>query len=80
MVTLCNSHKGICIEYDLSEGIKGCRVIEIIINSSRYSNERVTIDYTLMDKIDLKNIEAKGKKDLLKFFISGLYKTRCLEI
>lgn len=68
-----NSHKGICIEYDLSEELKNVESLKSLLIPVRYSNERVTIDYTLMDKIDLKNIDAKGKNDLLKFFISGLY-------
>lgn len=68
-----NSHKGICIEYDLSEDVKDVESLKSLLIPVKYSNERVTIDYTLMDKIDLKNIEDKGKNDLLKFFISGLY-------
>lgn len=68
-----NSHKGICIEYDLSEDVKDVETLKSLLIPVKYSNERVTIDYTLMDKIDLKNIEHKGKNDLLKFFISGLY-------
>jgi len=68
-----NSHKGICIEYDLSEELKNVESLKSLLIPVRYLNERVTIDYTLMDKIDLNNILAKGKNDILKFFISGLY-------
>ncbi|HHX67478.1 MAG TPA: DUF2971 domain-containing protein [Gallicola sp.] len=68
-----NSHKGICIEYDLSEELKNVESLKSLLIPVRYSNERVTIDYTLMDKIDSNNIVAKGKNDILKFFISGLY-------
>lgn len=68
-----NSHKGICIEYDLSEAIKDIASLKTLLIPVKYSNERVTVDYTLMDKIDLNNIETKGKNDILKFFTSGLY-------
>lgn len=60
-----NSHKGICIEYDLSEELKNVESLKSLLIPVRYSNERVTIDYTLMDKIDLNNIVAKGKNDIL---------------
>jgi hypothetical protein len=38
-----------------------------------YSEKRVTIDHTILDRIDLKNIEEQGKKDILKLFFEGLY-------
>lgn len=38
-----------------------------------YSEKRVTIDQNILDKIDLKNIEEQGRKDILQLFIEGLY-------
>lgn len=38
-----------------------------------YSEKRVTIDHTILDKIDLKNIEEQGRKDILRLFFEGLH-------
>src|SRR5690554_3644795 len=54
-----SSHKGICIEYDLSEFVKDIESMKSLLIPVRYSNERVTIDYALIDKIDFKNIKTK---------------------
>jgi len=68
-----SSHKGICIEYDLSEFVKDIESMKSLLIPVRYSNERVTIDYALIDEIDIKNIKTKGKKDLVEFFMSSLF-------
>ncbi len=67
------SHKGICIEYDFKDIIRNKEDIKIFLDEVIYSDQRVTIDSNLMDKVDLKDIESKGKIDLLKLFIGGLF-------
>lgn len=67
------SHKGICIEYDFKDIIRNKEDIKIFLDEVIYSDQRVTIDSNLMDKVDLKDIESKGKIDLLKLFIEGLF-------
>jgi predicted DNA binding CopG/RHH family protein len=68
-----SSHTGICIEYDFKDYINQLADGQILLFPVNYSENRVTIDQKLMDKIDLKNIEVQGEKDLLKVFFSGLY-------
>ena len=67
------SHKGICIEYDFKDIIRNTEDVKILLDEVIYSDRRVTIDSNLMDKIDLEDIESKGKIDLLKLFIEGLF-------
>ncbi len=67
------SHKGICIEYDFKDIIRNKEDIKIFLDEVIYSDQRITIDSNLMDKVDLKDIESKGKIDLLKLFIGGLF-------
>ncbi|MDY0339212.1 MAG: DUF2971 domain-containing protein [Acholeplasmataceae bacterium] len=67
------SHKGICIEYDFKDIIRNKDDVKIFLDEVIYSDQRVTIDSNLMDKVDLKDIESKGKIDLFKLFIEGLF-------
>lgn len=68
-----SSHTGICIEYDFSNYIDHIDQSQMLLFSVNYSDKRVTIDQTILDKIDLKKIEEEGRKDLLKLFFEGLY-------
>ncbi|MDD3106449.1 MAG: DUF2971 domain-containing protein [Bacilli bacterium] len=68
-----SSHTGICIEYDFKDYIDRIEDSQTLLLPVKYSDKRVTIDQTLLDKIDLKNIEEQGRKDLLKLFFEGLY-------
>ncbi len=67
------SHTGICIEYDFEEYLENLEDTKMILFPITYSENRVTIDQKFLDKIDLKNIEKKGRKDMLKIFFEGLY-------
>lgn len=67
-----DSHRGICIEYDFREVIKN-EDIKIFLDEIIYTEQRVTIDSKLLDNIDLNNIESRGKLDILRFFIKGLF-------
>ena len=68
-----SSHTGICIEYDFSDYMNHINQSQMLLFPVNYSDKRVTIDQTILDKIDLKNIEEEGRKDLLKLFFEGLY-------
>lgn len=68
-----SSHTGICIEYDFSDYMNHIDQSQMLLFPVNYSDKRVTIDQTILDKIDLKNIEEEGRKDLLKLFFEGLY-------
>lgn len=68
-----SSHTGICIEYDFSDYIDHIDQSQMLLFPVNYSDKRVTIDQTILYKIDLKNIEEEGRKDLLKLFFEGLY-------
>ena len=68
-----SSHRGICIEYDFSDYFEQLESSKMLLFPVNYSDKRVTIDQNILDKIDLKNIEEKGRKDLLKLFFDGLY-------
>jgi hypothetical protein len=68
-----SSHTGICIEYDFTDYIDQLETSKMLLFPINYSDKRITIDQSILDRIDLKNIEEKGKKDLLKLFFDGLY-------
>ena len=68
-----SSHTGICIEYDFTDYINHIENSKMLLFPVNYSDRRVTIDQNILDKIDLKNIEEHGRKDLLKVFFEGLY-------
>lgn len=68
-----SSHSGICIEYDFTDYIDQLETSKMLLFPVNYSDKRITIDQTVLDRIDLQNIEEKGKKDLLKLFFDGLY-------
>jgi hypothetical protein len=68
-----SSHTGICIEYDFKDYIEQLDKTRMLLFPVSYSDKRVTIDQTILDRIDLKNIEEHGRKDLLRLFFEGLY-------
>lgn len=68
-----SSHTGICIEYDFTDYIDQLETSKMLLFPVNYNDNRVTIDQTILDRIDLQNIEEKGRKDLLKLFFDGLY-------
>ncbi len=68
-----SSHTGICIEYDFKDYIDQLDKTRMLLFPVSYNDARVTIDQTILDRIDLKNIEEHGRKDLLKLFFEGLY-------
>lgn len=68
-----SSHTGICIEYNFKDYIDRIEDSQTMLLPVNYSDKRVTIDQTILDRIDLKNIEEQGRKDLLKLFFEGLY-------
>jgi len=68
-----SSHTGICIEYDFKDYIDRIEDSQTLLLPVNYSDKRVTIDQTILDRIDLKNIEEQGRKDLMKLFFEGLY-------
>jgi hypothetical protein len=68
-----SSHAGICIEYDFKDYIEQLDKANMLLFPVNYSEKRVTIDQSILDKIDLKNIEEQGRMDILKLFIEGLY-------
>lgn len=68
-----SSHSGICIEYDFTDYIDQLETSKMLLFPVNYCDKRITIDQTILDRIDLQNIEEKGKKDLLKLFFDGLY-------
>lgn len=68
-----SSHSGICIEYDFHDYVDQLNDTLMLLFPVNYSEKRVTIDHTILDRIDLKNIEEQGKKDILKLFFEGLY-------
>jgi hypothetical protein len=68
-----SSHRGICIEYDFSNYIEQLENSKMLLFPVNYTDKRVTIDQNILDKIDLRTIEEKGKKDILKLFFDGLY-------
>ncbi|MDY0278673.1 MAG: DUF2971 domain-containing protein, partial [Acholeplasma sp.] len=68
-----SSHTGICVEYDFKDYIEQLDKASMMLFPVNYSEKRVTIDQSILDKIDLKNIEKQGRKDILKLFIEGLY-------
>lgn len=68
-----SSHAGICIEYDFTDYIDQLEKSQMLLFPVNYSNKRVTIDQSILDRMDLKNIEEQGRKDLLKLFFDGLY-------
>lgn len=68
-----SSHSGICIEYDFTDYIDRLETSKMLLFPVNYSDKRITIDQTILDRIDLQNIEDKGKKDLLNVFFDGLY-------
>jgi hypothetical protein len=68
-----SSHAGICIEYDFKDYIEQLDKANMMLFPVNYSEKRVTIDQSILDKIDLKNIEEQGRMDILKLFIEGLY-------
>lgn len=68
-----SSHKGLCIEYDFSETLNNFESSKMFLYPVSYQKERVVIDSAIIDKIDLKDIENKGRQDLLKIFFAGLY-------
>ncbi|MBN2605125.1 MAG: DUF2971 domain-containing protein [Bacilli bacterium] len=67
-----SSHTGICIEYDFSDYIDQIENSQMMLFPVNYSERRVTIDQNILDRIDLKNIEEQGRKDLFKLFFEGL--------
>lgn len=67
-----DSHRGICIEYDFRDVIKNGD-IKIFLDEIIYTEQRVTIDSKLLDNVDLSNIESRGKLDILRLFIKGLF-------
>ncbi len=68
-----SSHTGICIEYDFKDYIDRIEDSQTMLLPVNYSDKRVTIDQTILDRIDLNNIEEQGRKDLMKLFFEGLY-------
>jgi hypothetical protein len=66
-------HRGICIEYDFSDYLEQLENSKMLLFPVNYTDKRVTIDQNILDKVDLRNIEEKGRKDLLKLFFDGLY-------
>lgn len=68
-----SSHTGICIEYNFKDYIDRIEDSQTMLLPVNYSDKRVTIDQTILDRIDLKNIEEQGRKDLMKLFFEGLY-------
>lgn len=68
-----SSHTGICIEYDFKDYLDRLEDSQTLLLPVNYSDKRVSIDQTILDRIDLKNIEEQGRKDLLKLFFEGLY-------
>jgi len=68
-----SSHSGICIEYDFHDYVNKLDDTQMLLFPVSYSEKRVTIDHTILDKIDLKNIEEQGRKDILRLFFEGLY-------
>lgn len=68
-----SSHSGICIEYDFTDYIDRLETSKMLLFPVNYSDKRITIDQTILDRIDLQNIEEKGRKDLLMLFFDGLY-------
>jgi hypothetical protein len=68
-----SSHSGICIEYDFHDYVNKLDDTHMLLFPVSYSEKRVTIDHTILDKIVLKNIEEQGRKDILRLFFEGLY-------
>lgn len=68
-----SSHKGICIEYDFNEHFLDLDSNKMLLIPVNYSEKRITLGPDILDKVDLKNIEEYGRKDLIKFFFEGLY-------
>lgn len=68
-----SSHTGICIEYDFKDYIERIEDSQTLLIPVNYSDKRVTIDQTILDRIDVKNIKEQGRNDLIKLFFEGLY-------
>ncbi|HTO16725.1 MAG TPA: DUF2971 domain-containing protein [Edaphocola sp.] len=68
-----SSHEGICIEYDFKDFFQNNNNPSTLLHEVLYSDNRVTLDATILDKIDIKDIENRGKFDVLEFFLEGLF-------
>lgn len=63
-----SSHEGICIEYDFKDYFQNNNDPSTLLHEVIYSDNRVTLDATILDRIDIKDIENRGKFDILEFF------------
>jgi hypothetical protein len=68
-----SSHRGICIEYDFKDYFVNNIDSKPFLNEITYSNSRITLDASILDRIDLKNIEKHGKFDIVELFLEGLF-------
>ena len=56
-----SSHAGICIEYDFKDYIEQLDKTNMLLFPVNYSEKRVTIDQSILDKIDLKKYRRARK-------------------
>ncbi len=68
-----SSHKGICIEYDFKDFFQKDSVPNILLHEVLYSDNRVTLDASILDRVNIVDIENQGKFDILEFFIDGIF-------
>lgn len=68
-----SSHRGICIEYDFKDYFVNNIDSKPFLSEITYSNSRITLDASILDRIDLKNIEKHGKFDIVELFLEGLF-------
>ena len=57
-----SSHTGICIEYDFSDYMNHINQSQMLLFPVNYSDKRVTIDQTILDKIDLKKYRRRRQE------------------
>lgn len=68
-----DSHRGFCIEYDFTDYMTKKTEVQSLVFPVEYSKQRVSIDENVFDKVDLVNFDDKGKEDITRLFVSGLF-------
>lgn len=68
-----DSHRGMCIEYDFEEYLLETEDVKSLIFPIEYSKERVSIDENILDQVDIRDFDGKGKEDITKLFVRGLF-------
>lgn len=68
-----SSHKGICIEYDFKDYFIVDKMPNLLLHEVIYSDKRVTLDASILDRVNIKDISNQGRFDILEFFLEGLF-------